>query len=87
MRSGRDADHTPPSSGEVKKELIYTSTHPMGPPGPVTGFPLPFTGWTVRIPMGTRFSASFRPDLGTTEPPAYWVRGLFPGGKAAGVWR
>jgi hypothetical protein len=36
----RDADHTPPSSAEVKKELSYTSTHPMGPPGPVTGFPL-----------------------------------------------
>jgi hypothetical protein len=38
---GHDADHTPPSSAEVKKELSYTSTHPMGPPGPVTGFPLP----------------------------------------------
>jgi hypothetical protein len=35
----RDADHTPPSSAEVKKELSYTSTRPMGPPGPVTGFP------------------------------------------------
>jgi hypothetical protein len=34
-------DHTPPSSAEVKKELSYTSTHPMGPPGPVMGFPLP----------------------------------------------
>jgi len=40
MRPGRDAEHTPPSSAEVKKELSYTSTHPMGPPGPVTGFPL-----------------------------------------------
>jgi hypothetical protein len=30
----------PPSSADVKKELSYTSTHPMGPPGPVTGFPL-----------------------------------------------
>jgi hypothetical protein len=38
-RAGRDADHTP--SAEVKKELSYTSTHPMGPPGPVMGFPLP----------------------------------------------
>jgi hypothetical protein len=37
--AGRDADHTPPSSAEVKKELSYNSTHPMGPPGPVTGFP------------------------------------------------
>jgi hypothetical protein len=34
---------TTPSSAEVKKELSYTSTHPMGPPGAVTGFPLPFT--------------------------------------------
>jgi hypothetical protein len=42
MRPGSDADHTPPSSAEVKKELSYTSTHPMGPPGPVMGFPLPF---------------------------------------------
>jgi hypothetical protein len=31
----------PPSSAEVKKELSYTFTHPVGPPGPVTGFPLP----------------------------------------------
>jgi hypothetical protein len=38
MRPGRDADHTPPSSAEVKKELSYNSTYPMGPPGPVTGF-------------------------------------------------
>jgi hypothetical protein len=38
----RDSDHTPPSSAEVKKELSYSTTHPMGPPGPVTGFPLPF---------------------------------------------
>jgi hypothetical protein len=42
VRPQRDADHTPTSSAEVKKELSYTSTHPMGPPGPVTGFPLPF---------------------------------------------
>jgi hypothetical protein len=38
-RPGRDADHTSPSSTEVKKELSYTSTHPVGPSGPVTGFP------------------------------------------------
>ena len=42
-RPGRDADLTPPSNAEVKKELSHTSTHSMGPPGPVTGFPLPFT--------------------------------------------
>jgi hypothetical protein len=37
--AGRDTDHTPPSSAEVKKELSYTSTHPMSPPDPVTGSP------------------------------------------------
>jgi len=41
-RPGPDADHSPPSSAEVKKELSYTSTHPMDPPGPVTGLPLPY---------------------------------------------
>jgi hypothetical protein len=41
MWLGRDADHAAPPSAEVKKELSYTSAHPMGPPGPVTGFPLP----------------------------------------------
>ena len=41
MRPTPNADHTPPSSAEVKKELSYTSTQPMGPPGPVTAFPLP----------------------------------------------
>jgi hypothetical protein len=40
-RPGRDADYTPHSSAEVKKELNYTSTHSLGPPGPVVGFPLP----------------------------------------------
>ena len=39
----RDADHSPPSSAEVKKELSYTSTHYLGRPGPVTGLTLPFT--------------------------------------------
>jgi hypothetical protein len=48
--AGRDADHTPPSSAEVKKELSYTSTHPMGPSGPVTGFP---------SPLPIRLSAAF----------------------------
>jgi hypothetical protein len=45
----RDADHTPPSSAEVKKELSYTSTHPMGPPGPVTGFPLPSLSYCCTV--------------------------------------
>jgi hypothetical protein len=40
-RPGCDADHRPLSSAEVKKELSYTATHPMGPPGPVPGSPPP----------------------------------------------
>jgi len=42
MRRRRDADHTLPSSAEVKKELSYTSTHSMGPPWRVTGFPISY---------------------------------------------
>jgi len=30
LRTGRDADHSPPSSAVVKKEYSYTSTPPMG---------------------------------------------------------
>jgi hypothetical protein len=43
----RDADHTPPSSAEVKKELSYTSTHSKGPPGPVTRFPFFFVSYVM----------------------------------------
>jgi hypothetical protein len=32
----------PHSRAEVKKELSYNSTHPMGPSWPVTAFPLHF---------------------------------------------
>jgi hypothetical protein len=54
MRPGRDADHTPASSAEVKKELSYTSTYPMGPPGPVTGFPLPLDALISQIYSGIK---------------------------------
>ena len=37
MRPGRAADHSPPSSAAVMEEKIYTSTHPLGHTGPVTG--------------------------------------------------
>ena len=37
MRPGRAADHSPPSSAAVMEELSYTSTHPLGHTGPVTG--------------------------------------------------
>jgi hypothetical protein len=44
--------HTP-SSAEVKKELNYTSTHPLGPSGSVTGFHLPY-----EIHWNTQFSVT-----------------------------
>ena len=37
MRPGRAADHSPPSSAAVMAEWSYTSTHPLGHTGPVTG--------------------------------------------------
>jgi len=37
MRPGRAADHSPPSSAAVMEENSYTSTHPLGHTGPVTG--------------------------------------------------
>jgi hypothetical protein len=36
---------------------------------------------------GQRFFAAIRPVLGPTQSSLQWVRGLFPGGKAAGAWR
>ena len=33
----RAADHSPPSSAAVMEEYSYTSTHPLGHTGPVTG--------------------------------------------------
>ena len=37
MRPGRAADHSPSSSAAVMEEYSYTSTHPLGHTGPVTG--------------------------------------------------
>ena len=37
VRPGRGADHSPPSSAAVMEEQSYTSTHPLGHIGPVTG--------------------------------------------------
>jgi len=37
VRPGRAADHSPPSSAAVMEEESYTSTHPLGHTGPVTG--------------------------------------------------
>jgi hypothetical protein len=35
---------------------------------------------------GQDFSQLSKPALGPTQPPIQWVLGLFPQGKAAGVW-
>ena len=37
MRPGPAADHSPPSSAAVIEQYSYTSTHPLGHTGPVTG--------------------------------------------------
>jgi len=37
VRPGRAADPSPPSSAAVIEEYSYTSTHPLGHTGPVTG--------------------------------------------------
>jgi len=37
VRPGRAADHSPPSSAAVMEQYSYTSTHPLGHTGPVTG--------------------------------------------------
>ena len=37
MRPGRAADHLPPFSAAVTAEQSYTSTHPLGHTGPLTG--------------------------------------------------
>ena len=44
MRPGRAADHSPVSSAPVMEEYSYTSTHPLGHTGSVTGslYVLPF---------------------------------------------
>ena len=36
-RPGRAADHSPPSCTAGMEEWSYTSTHPLGHTGPVTG--------------------------------------------------
>ena len=36
---------------------------------------------------GRGFLHMFRPVLWPTQPPAQWIPGLFPGGKAARAWR
>jgi len=43
VRPGRAADHSPPSSALAMEQWSYTSTHPLGHTGPVTGTHYLFT--------------------------------------------
>jgi hypothetical protein len=54
--------------------------------GIATGYWLDDGKVGVRVPVGSRiFSASSRPDLGSTQPPKQWVKGsLSPGVKRQG---
>jgi hypothetical protein len=41
----------------------------------------------IESQWGRDFPHSFTPILSPTQPPIQWIRGLFPGGKAAEAWR
>ena len=41
----------------------------------------------IKSRWGQDFPQTSRLDLGSIQPPAQWVPGFFPGGKAAGAWR
>jgi len=41
----------PPSSAAVMKEYIYTSTHPLGHTGPVTGSFYLFTSFVINVQL------------------------------------
>jgi hypothetical protein len=51
VRPGRAADHSPPSSAEVMEEYSYTSTHPLGHTGPVTGLLYLYLLYVLRAPV------------------------------------
>ena len=43
-------------------------------------------GTGIESRWGRDFPRTFIPALGPTQPLIQWLRGLFPGGKAAGAW-
>ena len=63
MRPGRAADHSPPSSAAVMEEHSYTSTHPLGNTGPVTGS-LYFTRFRWRLSQPQGHSAAGSDSIG-----------------------
>jgi hypothetical protein len=90
-RPGREAGHSAPTSTDLKKMWIYTST-PLyldSVVGIATCYGLKNRGVGVRLPVGVKnfpLSTSFTPVVEPTQPPIQSVRGgSFSGGKAAGA--
>jgi len=62
VRPGRVADRSPPSSAVVMEEYSYTSTHPPGHTGPVTG----------SLYLISNFVQTFRDNLFKALGPLRW---------------
>jgi hypothetical protein len=62
LRPGRAADHLPPSSAVVMEEYSYTSTHPLGQTGPVTGL-LYLLHVAIKYCTSTDFIKLFQPKI------------------------
>jgi len=56
VQPGRAADHSLPSSVAVMEEYSYTSTHPLGHTGPVTGSLYLLSVATVHLNISSHFS-------------------------------
>jgi hypothetical protein len=80
-RLGREADHSPPTSAEVKNTWMYTSTPPIRLHGVVLNYLS--TGTTFGRVKNFIFSTSSRPVLETTQTPIQWVPGVKQPGREA----